>query len=253
MASNLPPMPPEPPSGFDPVMPPPPPPPPPGHGEGFAPPPGSGPAPLPWEQPGYPLLEGLYETAKLFFTDPSAAFARMQVAGDLGRPLIYAIIFGWLGTIAGQIYNMAMGGAMYKMLPQFSQGQDFAANTMVNVGFMIGAPLLILIGVFVGGAIYHLFLMLYGGANSGFGATVRVLCYASTVQVLQVLPLCGGVIAMVWGVFLQIIGLAIAHRTSKGKAAGAVLTPLLLCCVCAALIVMLAFGGVLAAARGAMR
>lgn len=251
MASNLPPIPPEPPSGFDPMMPPPPPPP--SFGDGFAPSSDSPPEPLPWEQPGYPFLEGLYETAKLFFTDPSTAFARMQLTGDLGRPLIFAIIFGWLGIIAGQVYNIAMGGAMYRMLPQLSQGQDFATNTFVNIGFMIGAPLLILLGIFLGGAIYHLFLMLYGGANSGFGATVRVLCYASTVQVLQVLPLCGGFVAMVWGVVLQIIGLAIAHRTTKGKAAGAVLTPVLLCCVCAVLIVMVAFGGALAAARGAMR
>lgn len=251
MASDLPPIPPEPPvpGGFDPTLLPPPPPPP---FDGPVPVPPAAPAALPWEQPGYPFLEGLYETAKLFLTDPTAAFSRMQVGGELGRPLVYAIIFGWLGTIAGQVYNIALGGAMWKLLPQFSQEGDFASNTMINVGFMVVAPLLILVGIFVGGAIYHLFLMLYGGASAGFGATVRVLCYASTVQVLQVLPLCGGMVGAVWGVVLQIVGLAIAHRTTRGKAAAAVLTPMLLCCICLMVLGVVFFASI-AAMLGKMR
>ncbi|MCU0291937.1 MAG: YIP1 family protein [Thermoanaerobaculaceae bacterium] len=251
MSSDLPPMPPAPPApgGFDPAFIPPPPPPP---YDGTLPPPPETPVLLPWEQPGYPFLEGLYETAKLFFTDPTLAFSRMQLGGELGRPLIYAIIFGWLGTIAGQVYNIALGGAMWKLLPQLSQEGDLASNTMVNVGFMVVAPLLILIGIFVGGAIYHLFLMLYGGANAGFGATVRVLCYASTVQVLQVLPLCGGMAGAVWGVVLQVIGLAVAHRTTRGKAAAAVLTPMLLCCVCLVILGIVFFAS-FAAMLGKMR
>ncbi|MGV8039763.1 MAG: YIP1 family protein [Thermoanaerobaculaceae bacterium] len=253
MASN-PPLPPEPPSpsGIDPAYIPPPPPPPIEPG-GVIPPPAGGPEPLPWEQPGYPFLEGLYETAKLFFTDPTAAFGRMQLGGELGRPLLYAIIFGWLGTIAGQVYNIAMGGAMYKLLPQMPEGADFGSNTLINVGVMVAAPLLVLIGLFVGAAIYHLFLMLYGGAGSGFGATVRVLCYASTVQILQVLPLCGGMVGAVWGFVLQVIGLAVAHRTTRGKAAAAVLTPVVLCCICLAVVFFLFFATIMAAVGGKMR
>ncbi|HPC82651.1 MAG TPA: YIP1 family protein [Thermoanaerobaculaceae bacterium] len=253
MASN-PPLPPEPPSpsGLNPAYTPPPPPPPIEPG-GVIPPPAGGPPLLPWEQPGYPFLEGLYETAKLFFTEPTAAFERMQLGGELGRPILYAIIFGWLGTIAGQVYNIVMGGAMYKLLPHMPEGPDFGSNPLFNVGVMVVAPLLVLIALFVGAAIYHLFLLLYGGASSGFGATVRVLCYASTVQILQVLPICGGLVGAVWGIVLQVIGLAVAHRTTRVKAAGAILTPILLCCLCAVLILVLAFGGALAAARGAMR
>src|SRR5664280_1618412 len=78
---------------------------------GTVPPPPAGgePAvtPLPWEQPGYPALEGLYETAKLVLTSPGQAFARMSPTGSLGRPLLYAVIFGWVGIIAGQAYDLA--------------------------------------------------------------------------------------------------------------------------------------------------
>jgi len=215
-------------------------------------PPGPQAQPLPWEQPGYPALEGLYETAKLVLTSPSEAFARMSLTGTLGRPLTYAIIFGWIGIIANQVYNIALRSAMrgfLSALPGYNPKMMFGLSTFMSVGLMIVAPVFILIGIFVWSAIVHLFLMLVGGANTGFSSTVRTVCYAGSVQVLQVVPLCGGMIAGLWALVLYIIGLAIAHRTTQGKAALAVLLPLVLCCVCVA-IVAIAFGAAIMAAFG---
>ena len=244
------------PPGPPPMMPPVPPPmqppgtvPPP---EGGGMPPGAQAQPLPWEQPGYPVLEGLYETAKLVLTSPSQAFARMSLTGTLGKPLTYAIVFGWLGIIANQVYNIALRSAMrgfLSTLPGFNPKMMFGLPVFASVGLMIVAPVFILIGIFIWSAILHLFLMLVGGANTGFSSTVRVICYAGSVQVLQVVPFCGGMIAGLWAMVLYIIGIAIAHRTTQGKAALAVLLPLVLCCVCVA-IMAIAFGAAIAAAVG---
>jgi hypothetical protein len=205
------------------------------------------PAPLPWEQAGYPPLEGLYETAKLFIVEPSAAFSRMSTTGDLGRPLIYAVIFGWLGIIAGQVYNLAWRGMMLNLLPMFGNASQFQLPWVFNLGMMIIGPILVLIGIFIAAVIFHLFLMLVGGANSGFGATVRVICYSGTVQILQVVPLCGGFIAAIWAIVLYILGFAKAHRTTTGKAALAVLLPMVLCCACVT-VIAIAFGAAIMAA-----
>ena len=229
MAETLPPLPPEPPPGV-----------PPG-----APPPTSD--PLPWEQPGYPFLEALFETAKLVLTRPSEAFARMSLTVDLARPILYAILFGWIGMVASQIYNLALRGVLMNMLPLPGAWRGFAMPTAWSVATMVLAPVFVLLGVFLWSAVVHLFLVLVGGANSGFGATVRVICYASTVQVLNVIPFCGGFLAMLWALVLQILGLAVAHRTSQGKSALAVLLPLALCCACG-LLLAVAFGAAIAAA-----
>lgn len=210
MADTMPPLPPEPPTT----------------------PPPAGPEPLPWERPGYPFLEALYETAKLVLTAPREAFARMSLTVDLGRPLLYAVLFGWIGVIASQIYNLAFHGAIMSLMPMMARGGGFLLPTAWSVAIIVLAPIFVLIGAFLWAAIVHLFLMLVGAATSGFAATLRVVCYGSTVQVLNVIPLCGGIIATVWAVVLQIIGLAAAHRTSQGKAALAVLLPLALCCAC---------------------
>jgi hypothetical protein len=206
------------------------------------PPPGGVPpaAQLPWEQPGYPALEGLYETAKLFLTAPSQAFARMSVTATLGKPLLYAVIFGWLGIIASQAYSLAFRGAIQNLLsglPGYNSRLALGFPVAATVGIMVLAPIFVLLGIFIWSAIVHLFLMLVGGAKTGFASTVRVVAYSSTVQVVQVIPLCGGTIAAVWALVLYIIGLAIAHRTTQGKSALAVLLPLALCCVCVAILV----------------
>ncbi len=230
MAAYLPPLPPEPP------------------GE----PPAGGPEPLPWERPGYPLLEGLFETGKLVLTRPTEAFARMATTGDLSRPLFYAIVLGWIGIIASQIYSLAFRGAMQSFMPALPSQGDFALSTGWSVAMMVLAPVLVLLGIFLWSAIVHLFLLLVGGAAGGFGATVRVMCYASTVQILNVIPLCGGIVAFFWAIVLEIIGLAIAHRTTQGKTALAVLLPLLLCCTCVALAVV-GFGVGVASLIGKLR
>jgi hypothetical protein len=239
-----PPVPPQPPGMQPPGTVPPPPP-------GGVPPAPQAP-PLPWEQPDYPALEGLYETAKLFLTAPSQAFARMSLTGTLGRPLLYAVIFGWIGIIANQAYSLAFRGAIHGMLsglPGYNPKLMVGLPVAGTVAIMIFAPIFVLIGIFIWAAILHLFLMLVGGANTGFASTVRVLCYAGTVQVFHVVPICGGAIAFIWALVLWIIGIAIAHRTTQGKAALAVILPLVLCCVCIALMAA-AFGAAIAAAFG---
>ncbi len=242
MADNVPPpVPPQPPSMQPPGTVPPPPPPP--------------AQALPWEQPAYPALEGLYETAKLIITAPSQAFARMSLTGSLGRPLLYAVIFGWIGIIAGQAYSIAFRGFfmnMFSAFPGVNRGMMFGMPVAFNVAIMIVAPIFVLLGIFIWSAIVHLFLLLVGGAQTGFASTVRVMCYAGTVQIVQVIPLCGGTIGAIWALVLEIIGLAIAHRTSQGKSALAVLLPLVLCCVCVAILVA-AFGAAIATAIGHWR
>lgn len=214
------------------------------------PPGGGGAAALPWETPGYPALEALFETAKLFLTRPSEAFARMSLGGDLGRPLLYAVLFGWIGVVASQIYELVLRGAMWNFLPGMNRAGDFGLSTGVSIGLMVVAPVLVVIGLFVGAAIVHLFLMLVGGATAGFGTTLRTMAYASTTQVVQVIPFCGGLVAAVWTVVLEIIGLAIAHRTTQGKAALAVLLPVALCCACVAIVFVVAGAAVWGLIKG---
>jgi hypothetical protein len=92
------------------------------------------------------------------------------------------------------------------------------------------APLLVFIGLFVGAGILHLCLLLVGGDRQGYEATFRVQTYSAGAHLLNVIPLCGWLVAPVWLLVLQIIGLKEAHGISGGRAALAVFLPLIVCC-----------------------
>ncbi len=233
-----------------------PPPPPPADGPVQAPPappgpPGTGPGGLPWEDPSQPFLEALVETLKLFITRPTEAYGRMAREGGLGRPILYAVILGWIGIAVGQLYSLAMRGMSMSMLP----GMDGLSSAALPVGYIIGvivfAPVLIVLGLFVWSAIVHLFLLLFGAAGGGFEGTFRVMAYATTAQLSQIVPMCGGVIGFFWGLVLEIIGLAEVHETSQAKAAAAVLLPLVICCSCVAIVFAISGAAAVAALTGA--
>jgi hypothetical protein len=115
---------------------------------------------------------------------------------------------------------------------------------------LILAPVLLLIWFFIWSGIVHLFLMMLGGhkqSSSGFEGTFRAVSYGYVSSLAQLIPFVGGLIAFVWNLVLQVIGLVRMHRTSTGKAVGAVLLPLVLCCVCVAVVFALFLGAIMSA------
>ena len=218
------------------VFPPPPPPPPPVPSFQVPVPPAE--PPIPWETPGRPAGEALVETVKLFVTDWAQAFRRMPVGGDLAKPLLYAVIVGSIGPIVAQLYSLFLPNPVMRILQERlgSGGGEIAARSAaVGLFGVFFVPVAVVVGLFIGAAIVHLCLSLVGGAHSGFMATLRVLCYSSTGQLAQVIPVIGGLVAVVLVLILEVKGLETAHRTTPGKALAAVLIPVAFCCVCVGL------------------
>ena len=92
-------------------------------------------------------------------------------------------------------------------------------------------PFLVTIGLFIGGGILHLCLMLVGGANRSFETTFRVACFtAGAANLFSMIPICGGIVALVYHIVLECIGLSRAHPTTTGKALMAIFLPLIVCC-----------------------
>ena len=85
--------------------------------------------------------------------------------------------------------------------------------------------------------------MIVGGANQSFETTFRVFAFSQgSAGPLQMIPICGGLIAGVWALVCNCIGLARAHETDTGRAVLAVFLPLIVCCG-GGLLIALMFGG----------
>ena len=211
-------------------------------------PPSPDPAPqeprVPFEDAAQPFLAALIETVKLFVTDPTTAFRRMSLDGDVFRPLIYGVLLAWVGNLAAYLFGLFFQMSIFGFLSQMGGMEEVVPAAFLGLGFglffLIIAPVFIVIGIFISSLIVHLFLMMVGGDNKGFGATFRVLCYSNTSQLAQLVPIAGGIIAWVWSLILAIIGLTEGHQTTTGKAAAAVLLPIVACCVCIVTIFLIA-------------
>jgi hypothetical protein len=185
---------------------------------------------LPWdERHTKGFFSAFIETLQMVLTRPGEAFTAMRREGGLGEPLIYALIGGTLGTMVGLFYRFALQSVFAGF------GRTDALNHLLGgaalILVMIISPLLVVIGTFIVSAILHLCLMIVGGAKQSFETTFRVVCFSGgSVNPLQLIPICGGLITFVWGLILYCIGLARSHEIETGRAVIAVLLPLIACC-----------------------
>jgi len=195
------------------------------------------------------VVPALVETTQKVLTAPSAFFASMPVTGGIGGPLLYAIVLGSLGSIVSAVYSAvfrALMGTSLSTLGGSSELRRFMPFVMGGASVVVQvvvAPILVILGLFVGAAIIHLMLLLLGGARNGFEATLRVMCYTEAANVIRIVPACGELVFAVYCLVLTIIGLAAAHRIGMGKAAAAVVIPFLLLCCCCVGGVLVAVGG----------
>jgi hypothetical protein len=202
---------------------------------------------LPWEhcaQLGF--FKAWFDTVSLLITKPSEAFTMMRPEGGLMDPLLFGLIGGSIGSIMAILYQLLIrsfgfGAGSNVFFDKFGLG----SSSFIIVD-LIFTPVKVALGLFICGAIIHLCLMLFGGANRSFETTFRVFGYATGAAYLFCLvPACGGLVALVYLVVLTTTGVARAHQTTTGKALLAVLSPIILCCVFAGLIALL-LGGALA-------
>ena len=163
----------------------------------------------------------------------------------MGGPLLYAVVVGWVGIFVSAVYSgvfqTVIGSTDAGLLGPLAQRPEVARILAMSASWVglvvqvIFGPVTVVIGVFIGAAITHLFLLLLGGADQGFEATLRVIAYGHASRIVTLVPFCGGAIATLWSIVICIIGLAEAQRIPVWKAAVAVLLPgVLICCCCAA-------------------
>jgi hypothetical protein len=185
---------------------------------------------LPWEhrqERGF--FNAFIETLTMVLTRPAEAFSVMKREGGLVEPLIYALIGGCLGGIVSLLFSLG-----FRSMGLFAdKNNSFAAMTGMGMGVasIILLPVGIVIFLFIWSALAHLSLMIVGGANRPFETTFRVLAFThGAAGPLQIIPICGGAISLVWAIVCDCIGLARAHETDTGRAVLAVFLPLIVCC-----------------------
>jgi len=185
------------------------------------------------------FFEGLFESWKDTIVDGKNFFKKLQPTGYIGSALLYALIILIIGSLSQLLWNIGWN-AMFGSLPFRNIAAQEAFAKYFTAGFaiiwIIMLPVILVVYLFIHAGITHLLLLIIGGANKGIEATLKTICYAQSPMIFQIVPFCGGLVASVWAIVLEIIGLREVHKTTTGKAAFAILFPIIFCCFAALLI-----------------
>jgi len=166
----------------------------------------------------------------MVLTKPADAFALMKTEGDMMGPMLFALIGGCAGIIVSVLLQLALHSIGF-MANRQSAMFGMGVVGLWSLGYIVLAPVIVIVGMFIISGILHLCLMMVGGAKKSFETTFRVVCFSSgSTYLLSMIPFCGGMIAGIWNIVVEIIGLARAHETDTGKAVMAVLLPIIVCC-----------------------
>jgi phage FluMu protein Com len=211
----------------------------------------------PWERDGA-SLSSFWATTKLAYSSPQFLFRDMRREGGFAAPLLYAIAGAAIGGVVALCYNIGFQVVMMQVVGNVGNRPGMAGPPMspamsipllIVIG-IIGIPLGAVIQSFVGGGIYHVCLMLLGGARQPYETTFRVVCYASgSASLLALIPICGPYLQGIVSLVFTGMGLAYAHETTGVKATFAVLLPVIVCCGAAIVLYGTIIGLVIANAR----
>jgi len=158
------------------------------------------------------------ETWKEVIQSPSDFYRRMSTTGGYADPLTFAAISFAISGILTALLNLGKS-SIFGM-----HGRGF--SFLMLIGSAIATPILGIIGLFIGAAIFYIIYKILGGTGS-YEGTVRFVSYATAVQVLSWIPLIG-LILWVYGIYLTIVGGSFVHEVSMGKSAIAVFLPSIL-------------------------
>jgi hypothetical protein len=222
-----------------------------------APEPGADGAGTPWDsRTRIGFLTALVETTRQVLTGPTEFFRAMPVTGGIGSPLFYGVILAWFGAAAASLYSALfhsiVGAGLVEALmrlvdPSAVPASSPFAGVMEGWGGfllqLVFGGVFAAIGIVIYSGILHLALLLLGGAQRGFEASLRVVSFSQAVSIVFLVPFCGQLAGPFWALVLYVIGVAQAHRIGYGKAIAAVLLPLLVvCCCCGALLGLIFLG-----------
>jgi hypothetical protein len=195
------------------------------------------------------------QTIKISLTKPTRFFEGIDKVDGYWRPLVFALINSMIVAVLVAAYQLGFQTIIA------GANVAWTANVLEPMSTLLTAPLALMIvfaviiifvpvftalGLLLTSAIYHLCLIILGAANRPFVQTFRVACYATGPQLLQILPVAGGMIAAIWQVVLTIMGLKIVHRTTYGRTILAVFLPLMICCSILVLFIAAVMGSVVA-------
>jgi hypothetical protein len=181
----------------------------------------------PWERRmDIGLWQGIYQTFIAVLFSPGDFFKKTKSGKGFREALSFGLLLGSLGYMIGFFWEFLLISA--GIMPYSS---DFLSQIPINWLFLAGmvlSPVLVILNIFVTGAVIHILMLAFNSGKGGFEGTFKVIAFGQATKSLAFIPFMGGVIGWFWNLVVIITGLKEIHNTSGIKAAAAVIISLML-------------------------
>jgi hypothetical protein len=182
-------------------------------------------------------------TIQLVLTNPVVAFRTMRRVGGLPRPSYFALSVASIAVVVACLEQIFLP-PLTRRAPNIQVPLVTVITTVIMC--VILAPVLIFITIHARAGLTHLVLMMLSAARYPYETTFRTTSYCvGSVGPIIMIPYFGVYILAIASIAYSIIALAEAQEISGGKAAAAVLLPLVIggCCAGPLLASALFFSG----------
>jgi len=175
------------------------------------------------------MVLSIVERIKGFLFSPSETFDASK-EDTIGDALKYFIVILAVYAVISAIIAAVAFSAFAGMLGTFGvRTMTFGAamGPLLAVGVFVGAIIVGIIGIFIGGLWLHLWVYVVGG-REGVTQTIKAVTYGATPSLLLGWIPVVGMIAGIWALIVEIIGVRQLHELSTGKAVLAVVIAIII-------------------------
>lgn len=165
----------------------------------------------PWEdRQGAGSVRAFFATWRAVVFNSRAFFYSLSPSGPVFKPILYAVIcmtIGLIGAIPSALQSATALGAL------FDPGMIAAG---VALAFIVIPPLYALAF-----AVTTIFLHLLArglGGSGNISATIRAVSYAQSASIAEVIPIIGGLLALLLRLFFYGRGVPAVHKLSRVRA-----------------------------------
>lgn len=174
-----------------------------------------------FDDPSLSWGERIVGTIREVMTAPNTFFSTLKESGEIKGPFIYYMFMTLISTIAYLFWQTALSSSMSSLIPSMGPLGGAQQSPFTPAMFPLLLFFTLALGAvspFITAGLYHLVLLLFGEGGKGYVTTLRVILFSSTAGILYVIPFAGSLLAGVWSLALQAMGLSRRHDISIGKA-----------------------------------
>jgi hypothetical protein len=169
-------------------------------------------------------MNAFIKTLRHCLLNPRDFFEKPSMDHASRRAWLYALIVGSIGSIFSFIWASAL---IRPLLASFPVLDDFGVNKAISTASLIFTPLIITLKVVFSALYFQFLLFLTRSARQNTSATFRIVCYAQSTAIFELIPVFGSIISPLWSLYLLAVGFNKIHKISMFRAYLIILLPLM--------------------------